>query len=91
MSEIAERAGATTTYFWGDTVDADYIVCSDNSGGAKAVVGSRKPNNWGLYDTAGNVWELCLDGMGEGGTSGTDPFSPRLVWSGYKAHRIQGT
>ena len=90
MFEISERAGATTTYFWGDTMDTDYIVCSDNSGSTKAIVGSRKPNNWGLYDTAGNVWELCLDGMGEGGTSGTDPFSPRLVWSGYKAHRIRG-
>lgn len=90
MSEIAERAGATTTYFWGNAVDTDYIVCSDNSGGAKAIVGARKPNNWGLYDTAGNVWELCLDGMGEGGTSGSDPFSPRTYWSGWNAHRMRG-
>ena len=28
---------------------------------ATAIVGSYAPNDWGLYDTAGNVYELCLD------------------------------
>jgi formylglycine-generating enzyme required for sulfatase activity len=26
-----------------------------------AVVGSHRPNDWGIYDTAGNVYEWCLD------------------------------
>ena len=63
MFEIAERAGATTTYYWGDEFLADYAIYSGNSGSSTVAVGSRLPNNWGLYDTAGNVFEWCLDGI----------------------------
>ncbi len=37
-----------------------------------AKVGSYLPNNWGLYDTLGNVWDFCLDWYGDL-QGGTDP------------------
>ncbi|MBQ7252407.1 MAG: formylglycine-generating enzyme family protein [Kiritimatiellae bacterium] len=45
------------------------------AGGFKehTVVGTYKPNAWGLYDFHGNVWEWCLDWYQE--HLGTDPVT----------------
>ena len=61
MFEIALRAGSTSAYSWGDTMDANHVVCSDNGNTIPADVGSRLPNAWGLYDMSGNMFDWCRD------------------------------
>ena len=57
--EYACRAGTTTTYYWGDVMDDAYAWHEDNAGEKSHPVGTRLPNDWGLYDMSGNVWEWC--------------------------------
>jgi formylglycine-generating enzyme required for sulfatase activity len=65
--EYAARAGTETKYWWGNTASHEYANYGDSGydGLAKgkdrwkytAPVGSFAPNPFGIYDTAGNVWE----------------------------------
>jgi len=63
--EYAARAGTSTQYWWGDDIGSNRAngleTGSPWSGEQTSPVGSFEPNPFGVYDTAGNVWEWVQD------------------------------
>lgn len=69
--EYAARAGTTTVFAFGDSLDstaANFDGKYPYGAAAKGVfrespiaAGSFKPNDWGLHDMHGNVYEWCQD------------------------------
>ena len=91
--EYACRAGTTTALNTGEnltSIDKDSAMAeagrynyNQNDGKGRyssnhTKVGSYLPNDWGLYDMHGNVWEWCLDWYKSdlGSSAVTDPKGP---------------
>jgi formylglycine-generating enzyme required for sulfatase activity len=100
--EYACRAGTTTPFNTGDNITTDQANYNgqpyrNNPRGTRrgktTEVGSFEPNDWGLYDMHGNVYEWCWDRLGKypteeqkdptGAATGNARVERGGCWGGY--------
>jgi len=72
--EYSCRAGGETAYSFGepDELLGKYAWFLANSRERTRPVGKLRPNDLGLFDMHGNVWELCQDALKEYGKGGDE-------------------
>jgi formylglycine-generating enzyme required for sulfatase activity len=82
--EYACRAGTTTRWYSGDDAAglAEVAWFNENAGGMTHLVGTKRPNAWGLYDMHGNVWQWCGDWFNADYYQQSPPSDPLGVAAG---------
>jgi formylglycine-generating enzyme required for sulfatase activity len=63
--------------------------CADNSRGRTHVVATKAPNELGLYDMSGNVWEWCQDWV-DGSYYASSPINNPTGPSSGTTHIVRG-
>jgi formylglycine-generating enzyme required for sulfatase activity len=96
--EYACRAGSTTSRYFGNGAKLldKYAWTDSNSNRRSWPVGSRKPNEFGLFDMLGNVWNWCQNANLPPGPDDSEAvlivekFQSRVVRGGAFSERLVG-
>ncbi len=95
--EFAARGGNKSRgyQYAGSSTVGDVAWYDSNSGGKTQEVGKKAPNELGIYDMSGNVWEWCSDWYGNysssaqtnpyNSTAGSDRVDRGGSWNNYAA------
>jgi formylglycine-generating enzyme required for sulfatase activity len=87
--EYAARARTSTRYWWGNDIDKSRANYDDAGLERTTPVDTYPPNQFGLYDMLGNIWEWTqdayhssYDGAPDDGSPWTDETSRRVIRGG---------